>query len=282
MTKSDYGPREVGAALAVAVELYAVLGEWREHMCIVGGLVPRLLLAEASEPHIGSLDVDLALNFQKMSTETYTTLLRALEGAGYRQDANQPFQFRKAVAVSEGPPVEVRVDLLAGEYGGTGSTHRTQPVQDVRARKVRGCDIVFQHTTTLTVHTRLPSGALDSVAVGVADVVAFLAMKGMVLSERLRQKDCYDVYYCAKNYPGGPLRLAQRFRPYATHGLVLEGLQKIRAKFQSVQHVGPVAVADFLEIGDLEGREICIRDAYEQVTAWLDELGIEAWQEAPS
>ena len=40
-------------------------------------------------------------------------------------------------------PVPVEVDLLAPEYGGRSGRHENQFVQDVRARKARGCDLVF-------------------------------------------------------------------------------------------------------------------------------------------
>ncbi|MEA3485401.1 MAG: hypothetical protein U9R03_01695, partial [Candidatus Aerophobetes bacterium] len=41
---------------------------------------------------------------------------------------------------ANGKLVDVEVDFLAGEYGGTGKMHRTQKAQDIRARKTRGCE----------------------------------------------------------------------------------------------------------------------------------------------
>jgi hypothetical protein len=54
------------------------LGEFRDQMVFVGGWVPGLLLAGAREPHIGTLDIDLALDFQRLPETSYATLLRAL------------------------------------------------------------------------------------------------------------------------------------------------------------------------------------------------------------
>ncbi|GAH75557.1 unnamed protein product, partial [marine sediment metagenome] len=48
------------------------------------------------------------------------------------------FIFYRTIPVKDGRNITVEVDLLAGEYGGTGKAHRTQSVQDVRARKARG------------------------------------------------------------------------------------------------------------------------------------------------
>ena len=63
---------------------------------------------------------------------------------------------------------------------------------------------------------------------------------------------------CMAHYPGGLEALADTFRPHLTNGLVKEGLNKIKEKFASPDHVGPTWVADFEEIDDAEARAYCI------------------------
>ncbi len=55
------------------------------------------------------------------------------------------------------------------EYGGTGKSRRTQVVQDVRARKARGCDLAFESYVTVTIEGELPGGGVDRVSVKVTD-----------------------------------------------------------------------------------------------------------------
>ncbi|MCA9819110.1 MAG: hypothetical protein KC652_28675, partial [Cyanobacteria bacterium HKST-UBA01] len=57
--------------------------------------------------------------------------------------------------------------------------------------------------------------------------------------------------------------------------LVLEGLGKIRTKFESVEHVGPDYVATFFEIEDSDDRALRKRKAFETVNAFLEALCIE-------
>jgi hypothetical protein len=38
------------------------------------------------------------------------------------------------------------------------------------------------------------------------------------------------------------------------NNLIIEGLEKIRSKFTSIEHVGPKWVADFLEVADVTAR----------------------------
>jgi len=278
-TRGDYTARAVEAARRILVELFGIMGEFREYIAVIGGWVPALIHGDTATQPPGSLDVDLAVDFNHISDETYRTLLETMVAAGYRQDKEQPFGFFKTVALADGPPVEVEVDFLAGEYGGTGKGRRTQRVQDVRARKARGADLVFDHCIEMRIEGRLPSGALDAVTIKVANVVAFLAMKGMALCDRRKDKDPYDIFYCVANYPGGVHPLAEAFRPFTANRLVAEGLGKIRGKFLSPEHVGPAAVANFLEIRDSEERDIVMRDAYERVAAFLDLLGVSPWEQ---
>ena len=61
---------------------------------------------------------------------------------GYVQ-GKQPFIFHRTVAMGD-REIIVQVDFLSGEYGGTGKSHRTQRVQDMRPRKARGVDLAFE------------------------------------------------------------------------------------------------------------------------------------------
>jgi hypothetical protein len=272
-TRRDYNAEALRATKAVLMELVQILGEFRDHVVVVGGSVPGLLLQDAAEPHVGTLDIDLALDFRNIPEASYQTLLKALTNRGYRQ-GGQPFQFFREVPFPDRDPITVEVDLLAGQYGGTSPSHRTQIVQDARARKTRGCDLVFENNEIVAIEGELPGGGHLTVQCRVAAIVPFLVMKGMALADRLKQKDAYDIYYCVRRYPGGLAALADAFRPQIENRLIREGLAKIKEKFLSPDHAGPKWVADFLEITDPEERAIQQRAAYEQVTALLDKLGI--------
>jgi len=278
VTKYDYGKSEVDACLSVLVELMTVLGEFRDHIVLTGGWIPYFLVEERGHEHVGSLDIDIALNFQEISDDSYQTILQALKDQGYKQ-GEQPFIFLRTIAASDGRNVTVEVDLLAGEYGGTGRSHRTQPVQDVRARKARGCDLVFDHFRPLKVSANMPDGARNEVNIKIAGIIPFLVMKGMALWERYKEKDAYDIYFTLLHYPGGIDELVKTFRPFKSNKLVCEGLGKIRAKYISTEAPGPVWLINFEDVDEEEERERLKRDAYERVNAFLDSLGIEEFKE---
>ena len=277
VSKSQYGELEVSACKAVLLELVHLLGKLKDNIVIIGGWSPTFLLPQSSEPHIGSLDIDVALNFARIPDNTYRTILETFLKRGYMQDKQQPFRFFRTVKVEGRESIVVEIDLMAGEYGGTGKGHRTQKVQDVCARKARGCDLAFDSTVTITIEGVLPDGGRDRESFKVAGIVPFLVMKGMVMNERMKEKDAYDIYYCVEHFPGGVESLALEFNSFRKNKLVLEGLGKIRSKFASVEHIGPRWVADFLEVTEKEDRNIIVRRAYEKINELLDLLCISEW-----
>jgi hypothetical protein len=266
ITQKDYNELAVKAAHEVLVEICRILGEYRDNMVIVGGWIPSLIFEKAEEKHVGSIDVDIALNHSAIGEPGYRTILELLKQRGY-VEGKQPFSFLRTIVVDD-IPVSVEVDLLAGEYEGTGKGHRTQKIQDIHARKARGCDLAFQLQNEITLQSTLPGGALDNVRVQVAGIVPFIVMKGMALHSRIKEKDAYDIYYCIKYFPGGIDHLAEEFKPFLENGLVREGLKNIAERFASPGHSGPVMVADFKEITDSEERELLQRDAFERVHAF--------------
>ncbi len=275
VSKSEYGTREVEAAKNVLVELMQILGEYREQMVLIGGWVPFFLFGSG---HVGSTDIDLALDKDEIAADVYHTIRENLEKHGY-QEGTQKFQFIKSVTIDSGDPIDVQVDFLAGEYGGTGKGHRHQKVQDITPRKARGCELALAYHTRISVSGRMPNGALNTVDVQLSDVVPFIVMKGMALYDRMKEKDAWDIYYCVKAYANGPEALVQKFREVLTHGLVQEGLSKIRSKWLSIDHMGPVHVVTFEELSDREERARLQRDAFERVTALLDQLDIRGYVE---
>ena len=76
VTLRDYPPIEVQAARAVLLELAHLLGEYRQDVVLVGGWAPELLFPEAELTHVGSLDVDLALNHRSLDDAGYRTIRR--------------------------------------------------------------------------------------------------------------------------------------------------------------------------------------------------------------
>jgi hypothetical protein len=275
VTKSDYEPRQVEAARSVLLELMQILGEYREKMVLIGGWVPFFYFGAS---HTGSMDIDIALDRESITDEVYNTIREHLEKRGYRQ-GDQPYKFIRDVPQKDDDPIEVEIDFLAGEYGGTNKKHRHQDVQpDLKARKARACELALQYRTKIKVTGKMPGGALNETDVYLSDVVPFIVMKGMALYDRLKEKDAWDIYYCLRHFEGGVQAFAKEFVPLKENKLVAEGLAKIRSKFVAMDSMGPTSVVAFEEVADKEEQDRLKRDAFEQVNALLDILEIASFK----
>jgi hypothetical protein len=271
VNQRDYSEELVEAAYRVLLELVRILGEYQEDIAVIGGWVPQLLLPEVEEPHIGSIDVDLAVNHQNVSEAGYQTILKALQSNGYRQSDEQPFIFYRSIEV-DSESIEVEVDFLAGEYGGTGRGHRTQKAQDMRFRKARGADLVFRMPEKIKISGDLPRGGKDSAEILVASIPTLIVMKSFAMRDRLKEKDPWDIYYCLKNYPGGIDAISEEFKKLGVRGLVSEAIKILSEKFGSIDAVGPVHVADFEDVIAEEERAFLQRDSYERVQTLISQV----------
>lgn len=262
-----YDPSGIAACRSVLVEALTVLGKYRDRIAVVGGWVPELFFP--GQGHMGSLDVDLALDSAQFPPHVYETIRNDLLAAGYTP-TGIPNRFERTVPGNSTP---VRVDLLCGEYSGEsqGATH--EMIQGMAVWKARGLDLAAWFHTKIRVAGTLPDGGRNEVEVTIPTIPAFLCMKGILLVDRKKDKDAYDVYFCVAIFPGGLKALAAEFQSMLPNSLVQEGLRNLRAKFSTIDDIGPVWAARVA--AEASGDEMLARrDAFEQVNRLLDLLNI--------
>jgi len=285
VTKYDYNMEEVEVCYSALIELMTILGEYRDNSVLMGGWVPYFLCPEHQKDHTGSLDIDLALDFSRIGEAEYETILKAIERRGWKE-GEEPFIYEKGFSLSDSRDVTVEIDFLAGEYGGEGKSHRHQDVQDIKARKARGGDLVFDTPEEITIEGNLPEGGRNRIIARIASIVPFLVTKGMAIWSRYKEKDAYDIHFCLQYYPGGIDAIVEMAEKHLGNRLVREGLEKIRAKFASIDGTGPVWAANF-EVPEEDRKdnpeaeekwEITRRDAFERVDRLMSILGIEPFK----
>src|SRR5581483_598845 len=279
LTARDYEDRGVRAMQAVLIELGQILGPYRGAVVVIGGAVPYLLLRGADPPHVGTLDVDLDLDPERLAEGAYAEFVETLERSGYSRDVEglKPFQLQRAVDLGDGgEPVAVLVDLLMPRDA---KPRRNRPAL-VAGLRVQGADageIALKNNVRLTVDGQMPDGRPNRVELLVASIPALLVMKGFALDGRDKPKDAYDIYYCVRNFPGGPGALANACRPLLEEPVARDGYSRIAAKFGAEDAFGPHTVSLFLgEAGgfdDMSPEQLRV-DAYRQVRAWLEALGL--------
>ncbi len=280
--KSQYTSAQTNACVSVIVELITYLHKYSKHIVLVGGWVPYFLYDNYKTEkmnHVGSLDVDLALNFLLIPEQDYQTITDILNERGYK---NRKDRIGKIIQASyertflDESNIEqtVQVDFLAAEYGGLGKKRRHQKIQEILARKGRGIDLVFDNCVEREIVARIPNGAVNKVKIKVANLCSIIATKGFAFYERGSEKDAYDIYWLFRNHPEEEKGIIQELSKMKGNELVAESLDLIKERFRNIDSLGPVAVANFLEPMDDEEREIIIRDSYETINRIMKYLHI--------
>jgi hypothetical protein len=143
LTKSSYSEANVEACKSVLIELINLLGEFKDSIVLVGGWVPALMYPDAKPEHIRSLDIDLAFDHRTIDEETYTSLENVLLKNDYFPEPDKTYSYYKEVNTTEGKQIKVYIDFLSGVYGGTGKGRRHQAIQNVKARKLQGAELII-------------------------------------------------------------------------------------------------------------------------------------------
>jgi hypothetical protein len=267
--EEEYSPRQTKAARRVLIDLGQVLAQFKDCLVIVGGWVPDLLLADAEERHIGSIDVDLALDAAKLNDGRYAEILTLLLNTKRYRKGAKDFQLVVSVDLQDGEtPVEVEVEFLAPKEVKL-KKHKPKLLENFRVLQADACGVAFQSPVELTLRGQSVRGAQNVVKLRVASLADFVVMKAHAIGGRDKPKDTYDLCYCLEHFPGGMEALAGIWRRRTGEKDVVRAMEILREKFASVDAFGPQQLVEFHNAPDRETQEMHARRAYELVQKFL-------------
>lgn len=166
--EGDYTARQVEAARRVLVDVGQVLASFRDAMVVIGGWVPDLLFPGARSEHIGSLDVDLALDAARLRGGRYADLLKLLLDTGRYGKGDEDFQLVTFVDLRDGEvPVRVDVEFLAPVDVRLKKNH-PKLVGGFRVLQFPACAAAFTHPESVEFEGLMLSGAPNTVHLRVA------------------------------------------------------------------------------------------------------------------
>jgi len=270
--QAEYDSRQVEAARRVLVDLGQVLAAFQDCLVVVGGWVPDLLILEAEEPHVGSIDVDLALDAGKLNEGRYAELLKLLFDTRRYRPGAKPFQLLTEVDLGDGgQPIQVEVEFLAPKEVKL-KKNKPKLLQNFRVLQADGCGTAFNAPVEIELVGQTIRGADNTVRLRVASLPDFLVMKSHALAGRDKPKDAYDICYCLTNFPGGLDALAAAWKERGQEKDVLRAIEILREKFASVNGFGPKQVVEFFDLVEREAQDMQARQAFELVQKFLSLL----------
>lgn len=276
---ADYDERTTAAVKSVLIEMGQILGSFKGKFAVIGGAVPWLLLENEEMAHVGTLDIDIALDADALKDDAeYKALIESLMDNGYDQRTElRKFQLvRKVDPKDGGPPIDVIVDFLMPRDVKL-SKNKPALIENFAVQRADGADLALKYYQMVAIDGAMPASGRNRVEIAIASIPALLAMKGYAIQNRHKQKDAYDIYYCIRNYSGGPAALANDCTPLLDLAEAKQGYANIAGKFDKADAYGPISVRKFVE--DTNILENCTpdqwqQDAFGQVQAWLKALGL--------
>lgn len=276
--EEDYDGRAIEAARRAMVDIMQVLGSFKDSLVLVGGWVPDLLIENAEEEHIGSIDIDFALNIEALAKGQYAALLELLVGSGRYKPGTKQFQMITEVSLNDGlPSITVEIDFMGPAEWKTEKNH-PKLFEGFRLLKAEGCSLAFYAPEGREIEGQMISGAVNKVPIRIASIPDFLVMKCLALKNRDKPKDAYDICYCLDFYQAGRKALANEWLQ-RTDGqkYVQEAVEILKDKFGSVSSFGPQQVVAFHNSLSTEEREIQARRAFELVQDFIKEVEQFTW-----
>jgi hypothetical protein len=238
-------------------------------MVLVGGWVPDLLLPDAEPAHVGSIDVDLALDAVKLGDGRYADLLNLLLDTQRYRPGEKDFQLVTAVDLGDGdPPIRVEVEFLAPADVKL-KKNRPKRIEGFRVLQSSACAAAFVAPTEVAVSGPMVSGVPNTVRIRVASLADFIIMKCHALEGRDKPKDVYDICYCLDEYPGGIEALADNWRGRRGEALVEGAIRILGEKFATVDYYGPRQLATFHASPSKAESDMHARRAFELVQKLL-------------
>jgi hypothetical protein len=273
--RSGYGPEETEQVKSACLTVAVTLGALMDQICIVGGLVPSLLIDHQIGPdpdtgdlHSGTNDLDLGLAIGLLDDEQYTEISNRLRQEGFAPDHNEngnPTPQRWKLG-----DLNVTIDFLLPPIPGVAQAGRIQHLSsDFSALITPGLELAFDERHEIVVNGRTLRGEAVRRTIPVCGPATFVVLKSLAFTNRGEPKDAYDLIYVLRRWPQGISDIADRLVTQAARhpGIVRDALEKLANDFKTADNLGPRRAASF-ETADADDTDAAAADAY----GYVDDL----------
>jgi hypothetical protein len=237
------------ACLTIAVTLGALM----DQLCIVGGLVPSLLIdrqlgpdEQTGELHSGTNDLDVGLAVVLLHDQQYAEISRRLRQEGFEPDQNErgkptPQRWRLG-------DFNVTVDFLLPPIPGADRGGRVQSLEgDFGALIAPGLQLAFDERLQIELEGRTLTDEKARRTIPVCGPGTFVVLKSFALADRGEPKEAYDLVYVLRRWPAGAADIAARLVEHAARhrDTVREALRSLANDFADADSLGPRRAASF-------------------------------------
>ncbi len=251
-TRDGYPADQLDIVARTCLYVFTKLGDLRDEVVVVGGLVPYLLVDQDEPPpllgtHSGTMDLDLGLALAILDEQRYQDLSTRLHSAGLAPDVNRAGNATLQRWVANSAP-HTTVDFLIPPQDENSQAGRLFHIEsDFAAIITEGLDLAFHDRRLVSVSGYTRSQEQATRDIPVCGPGAFTVLKALAFRNRGENKDAYDLHYVLSGLGSG--NVAQSLAPLLCDDRVRRALDIIREDFTQHDAIGPRRVAQFLPDG---------------------------------
>jgi hypothetical protein len=273
--RSGYSREETEQVEMVCLTVIGTLGAYVDDLCVVGGLVPVLLIDRrlgldqtAEDRHPGTNDFDVGLSLALLDEGRYAEVSKRLRAEGFGPDENEAGnQVRQRWRLGD---LSVTVDFLMAPPPGHAGDVRLQDLEpDLAALITQGLDLAFEERVDVQLEGVTMKGEKLRRTIPVCGPAAFLILKALAFADRMEHKDAFDLVYLLRRFPGSPETIVEGLTSHADEDkeVVEAALTALANDFEQIDSIGPQRAAEF-SAEDSEERDALAADAH----GYVDDL----------
>ena len=253
-TAAGYEDGQTEFVRATCLYVATKLGDMMEDLVVVGGLVPSLLIDQGnlptgSDPHVGTMDLDVGIALGLLDDERYRTLTERLRRAEFEPDASDRGNPTRQRWKIRGPET-VTVDFLIPPSRPDDSGGRLRDIEpDFAALITAGLHLAFEDRRRVTLEGRTIREEKAARDVWICGPGAYVVLKSLALRKRGENKDAYDLYYVVRNYGTTIDDVASSLKSLLHDPSAEEALIILEQDFGEHDAIGPRRAAEFLTNG---------------------------------
>src|SRR3989339_79635 len=200
-TMAGYQTVQTELAERVLLEAWSLLGDYRDYLVLIGGLVPRYLCPGVlADPHCGSMDVDFGISLAVADIHVYTSIVASLKKMGFVPGKNERGRDRMHSFEKTIEGKLLNIDFLTVKYDGPKESLMRGVTEELRAIQVEGLGLALNSPLSIPISGELLSGGRVDFKFRVCRPFPFVVLKALSFENRGEGKDVYDLVYVLRHF----------------------------------------------------------------------------------
>lgn len=240
------------------LDIWGRLGEYRDFLVVIGGLVPRYITASEgtsdydATTHCGTMDIDFGISLAVSDDEKYKDISEILLESGYRKRLNDRGRLQRHSFVKGEGANTLIIDFLTPKYAGPADSLMHMMSSELSAIQTKGLGLALRSPRKVRLVGVNANGDKVEEIINVCRPAAFIPLKALAFDGRRKDKDIYDLTFVLTHYRQGVKSVVEEttHEDFASE-YFQEALECLRRHFRDITYIGPAAYANFCGRPDL-------------------------------